>query len=934
MQMSERCYKSFQDNYKKLVASQVIISMSKDASADVKIVLDGLNFLNSFWMFYGVNVEIIKCNAASLVLELKNITNVTIQNCTFGNWTFNKVQNTLIENCNNVFDDDFSTSLNFYNSSAFLVNIRIKNENLTDDLNGIYVHGNSLLHIEQSTFVNNTVKKGIIKTLKSSSLIMSNCTALGNHATYYPGVIYANESFVHLKNTIFNGNMAIKGGAIYIDYMSFLLIKNCTFKNNSVDRASGIGGAILSTNNSSLDICCSVFDGNKAYQGGAIDQETSTTKLNQCSFFGNYESAIAGAFNSEVYILNSIFQNNLVKHQGGAVAVAYKSVLNVSNTTFENNTQISTGTLNVYQTIYAKTNRGEGGGAILLFESVGNISKSWFRNNSASYWCGSILDLNSSLSISNTTFENNVAGVYGGAICSAHSFINIEYSTFKKNRVLNLAFGQGGSLLLQENSTTNISNVIFSECHASRGGAIKSKSTTIIMSNCFVIANTGSAIYLIGGTSLEIDNSTFSNNSTPEDGGAIVGNDCVMKIVNTRFNQNRATQGGGGVVNFYETSKFNAHNCSFTYNTAYAGGVISACNSDFSISDSNFSNNLANQGGVAYLSYGYISMTNCLINNQTVPGDGGVIHAQNETLLMSNCLVFNNFANGDAGVLRSISSEIVITTSIFIKNRALGSGGVFFIIGGATLFLNSSFEENIAGSAGGMLAALDRAVINITKSFCFENQGGYVAGAIIAQRYTKILISDTNISQNSAYRYGALYLAGNSVLELNGSQVEDNQAKTTVRALLIANHSLFVGINSLFKGNKAYQDSSIFIKNSTVYLEKCTFMENQMTYFGGTISTTEMTKVKVSDTIFTQNERYNLFYSAMRNHFINIFETHRCLFVQGDISLKSYANNFEEVAVKEKVIGQFSFLNQSFFTLQETPYASSKLFYILNILNC
>ena len=381
--------------------------MSEGATPNLKIILDGLHFLNSYWMFYGINVEILNCHAVSLVLEFKKLKLATIQNCTFGNWTCVRVQKVFINNCNLVFHEGVSKSLKFLNSSVYINNMTMKNEIIIGNYHGIFVQNYSLLHIEQSTFVNNTVKRGIIKTVWSSSLIMLNCTVLGNHATEGPGVILADESFVYLKNTYFNGNTAIKGaGAIYFWNMSFLHIKNCTFKNHSVERLIGYGGAIFSEINSFIDISYSLFDGNKVMIGGAIYQRTP----------------------SEMSIMNSIFQNNLASLQGGAVGTD-KSLLNISNTTFKNNAHISTSTVNVYKLLYAISNREEGGGAILLSRSVGNISKSRFHNNTASYFCGSMLaNSNSSLSISDTTFENNAAGVSGGAICTDNSFMNIEYS--------------------------------------------------------------------------------------------------------------------------------------------------------------------------------------------------------------------------------------------------------------------------------------------------------------------------------------------------------------------------------------------------------------------------------------------------------------------------------------------------------------------------
>ena len=895
-------YKLFQDYYPKLAISQLIISMSDGARADLKVILNKLNFFNSQWIFYGVNVEIINCHAAFLSLELKNLTHAIIQNCIFGNWKFIKVQNAFIKNCNIVFHEDFSKSLNFLNSSVYIENITMTDENIIGDLNGIYLSNYSLLYVEHSKFVNNTVKQGIFKILKSSSLIMSNCTVLENHATDYPGVIIADESFVHLKNMSFNGNMASNGGgAISIQNFSFLQIRNCTFKNNTVDRTFGAGGAI-SCLNSSLDISYSIFDYNKALLGGAIHQETSKTKLNQCSFFGNSETAITGFFGSEMSIMNSIFQNNLAKHAGGAVSMAEKCVLNVSNTTFKNNVQRSA-------SIYIMTYEEGGGGAIFLSKSVANISKS--------------------------TFENNVAVALGGAIRIDSCSMIIEDSTFKNNSVAHKVMGAGGGLFLFDNSTLKISNVLFSKCHAKFGGAIASNFTTIIMSNSSVISNTGSAIYLNAGDTFEMNNCTFSNNSTPESGGAILCNGyCTVKMVNTKFDQNSAVKDGGAVyvsiANMFVKShrmmsNLIAHNCSFTYNTAYQGGAMILSDAVFNIVDSNFSGNIATEGIVAITTLnGNLIMKNCCISNNTVFQDGGFIQAFNGTLHISDCLVFNNTAYGNGGVVKSLGSGITITTSI-LMNRALGSGGVFYVVGGTMILRNSWFAKNVVTISGGVLTALDKADINITESFCFENEAKYSGSVLFTMSHVKIIMRDTNISHNSGYLHGAMYVIENSILKIYRSQIEGNSAEEKSGVLAIAD-SLFVGLNSTFKGNSAYLDNSISIANSTVYLEKCNFIENQLTYGGGTISTYPGSMLKLSNTFFTRNEGHDIFYYVENNNFVTKFETYRCLFVAGNISLKSSVKNFEEVAVEEKVIGQLPFLNQSFFKPGETPYASSKMF--------
>ena len=327
------------------------------------------------------------------------------------------------------------------------------------------------------------------------------------------------------------------------------------------------------------------------------------------------------------------------------------------------------------------------GGAIYLSKSVANISKS--------------------------TFENNVALMFGGAIRSNNCFMNIEYSKFHNNGAFNKVLGMGGGLLLNGNSTLKISNVLFSKCDASRGGAIFTNFTTIIMSNSSMISNTGSAIYLSDGDILGINNSTFCNNSALRTGGAIscIGS-YVVKMVNTKFVHNKAVESGGAIavrvgveVSKNKTmSNLTAHNCSFTDNSAHTGGAMFVFYSVFNITDSNFSHILATNGGAAGISFGYLAMTNCRINNNTARANGGVVDTVNGTLLMSNCLVYNNTANVNGGVVRSTGSKNFITTSVLKMNRAFGNGGAFSVRGGTMLWTNSWFVKNIA-VVGGVLSA-------------------------------------------------------------------------------------------------------------------------------------------------------------------------------------------------------------------------------------
>ena len=401
-----------------------MISTSKRASDPSTIFLNGLYFLNSYWILDNVNLEMIDCHASSLALELKDLTDVIIQNCTLGNWTFRQVQNTFIENITNIFDEGASTSLKFYNSTAFIKNMMIEYENLVGYLEGISVQDFSILFIEQSNFLNNTVKYGLIKVLNLSYLVMSNCTVLGNYAEEDAAVIYANESLINITSTYFENNYANNdGGVIYAHRLSWLLIENCTFRNNEANQS---GGAIYLAYFSEADLFNVDFNSNIATSGGAICLADNST-LNANYLYASKNTALYGGVTAAIRSCNISCENcflyeNIAEHKkGAAIQILRNSIVIVSNLRCLRQTGILAScifaakdcTVSVNNSIFAM-NRGS---VLLLWANSQLIAiYSKFVNNSKSGSGGAILSQdNSFLDVSFSLFDGNKAD-NGGAI--------------------------------------------------------------------------------------------------------------------------------------------------------------------------------------------------------------------------------------------------------------------------------------------------------------------------------------------------------------------------------------------------------------------------------------------------------------------------------------------------------------------------------------
>ena len=125
----------------------------------------------------------------------------------------------------------------------------------------------------------------------------------------------------------------------------------------------------------------------------------------------------------------------------------------------------------------------------------------------------------------------------------------------------------------------------------------------------------------MNNASLQIDSCRFAENSAYFAGGAIAGSHSVANVIGTIFNHNNARMGAAPYVD--ESDVF-LRNCSFTDNLAsLKGGALMISKSNVKLFSSNFSRNIATNGGVL-TGNGNVFATHCLMNNNTAKGDGGV----------------------------------------------------------------------------------------------------------------------------------------------------------------------------------------------------------------------------------------------------------------------------------------------------------------------
>ena len=243
-----------------------------------------------------------------------------------------------------------------------------------------------------STFTNNTSRYGGALSVSGNQKVVLRSSTFQDHKwvpsviNYGYGGVIDNQGITRAVQCIFTGNVSTYGGVVNNEN-SFTSVE-CQFINNTAD----YGGAIYSRS-STTSIFGSLFQGNKAGEGGAIniDQTTSST-------------------GSKLTATNSTFSSNIATNNGGAI-IYNNSNYNGSGTVSQRLVNV---TITGNRSREVATNTGNGGGIrivglktnLQVFNSViaGNTNK---------------LGTNTPSDIVGTIFSSSTNNIIGDAATAA-----------------------------------------------------------------------------------------------------------------------------------------------------------------------------------------------------------------------------------------------------------------------------------------------------------------------------------------------------------------------------------------------------------------------------------------------------------------------------------------------------------------------------------
>ena len=682
---------------------------------------------------------------------------------------------------------------------------------------------------------------------------IEDCTAYEGAAVYSGGTrstdLYIGDAEAETTDiqVLFKNNVAShRGGAIASTIFSPVVCNYAKFLQNGVSSSTGNAGAIYTAGPLVLRNC--VFEENyTGYCGGAIyynySHEQYTRRCLEAS--------------------NTVFLNNSAQ-KGGAITLGSASDITTTGSLgdfvdcrFEGN--------------HAKadtSNGGPGGAVFVNDQSTANFLRCEFVNNVADTQGGAVNVIEqSNVTFEECSFTGNTSVTYGSAITIyGDSAITLTDVDFTDNET------QGSGTLYMSGMTLELNNVNFTGNRAQNGGALYANGGSTITANKATFTNNsatnyGGAMY-IKETTFTVPEATsengvevvFNGNTSPKAGAIFASGGTVLDFQSGSFTNNSATDGGAGAININSTEEQNFENVTFSGNSSTSiGGVFYLIkNSALNLTNCEFTNNTSGTGGALYIN----------------GGDEVVI---DQCIFTENSTTSTDTDTGYGGAIAMNGvSNLTINDSEFAGNTSAKNGAALGIIDG-NLFLTGDnlFSENITATNGGALYMSSCSKLQINEGTVFD---GNVAtnGEGGAMYITRIRGTDSETGKSTVYFDGVTFINNHSktssgVAFIHNSAVDitncifggvdseeqslGNYSTGNGGALYITTNSTVYIKDSTFKNNSGANGGAIELyKNTDLTAVGCTFENNVGTTFGGAIYAVDDNDIVLTNCNFTDNK--------------------------------------------------------------------------------
>ena len=384
---------------------------------------------------------------------------------------------------------------------------------------------------------------------------------------------------------------------------------------------------------------------------------------------------------------------------------------------------------------------------IVNTESLTEIIGFIIRNGKASYGGGVFMN-NSVVKFTTCTIENNEATINGGGLyLKNNSNLIIENSSLVSNVSSAIDFGNGGGAIYSDKSKAVINNCIINLNYSTQhgGGIFLLECTDFFLSNTTLSNNTavnwGGAVYSVfsHGPNIQFDNLIFNNNNAKWGGAMYLHDQSSFTISNAKFKENIAVSGGGALW-IGGNSDPTIISTYIEYNSAgKGGGVYSQNSTELYFEEVTFRGNSAIDGGGYYSgNASKATIKNCYFINNEVSNAGGGIYFYHSNFVGNNIYIIENMSmNIGGGIYLNGSYLNEFNNIILYKNAAVEEGGGMYL-DDANTQPSYNFVDFIMNSAkiGGAIRSINNGVPHenpiFNKSIFSKNYSDYPWSSIFS----------------------------------------------------------------------------------------------------------------------------------------------------------------------------------------------------------
>ena len=386
--------------------------------------------------------------------------------------------------------------------------------------------------------------------------------------------------------------------------------------------------------------------------------------------------------------------------------------------------------------------------------------------------------------------------------------------------------------------------------------------------------DSGTALQLIE-TTARIFNCTFaitSNNATHGSTGAIYSIRSNLRIKESHFASNNATQYGAGLYStssdvIIEASHFTSNNANyggaiyssssnvsikttdFISNSAIiSGGVLYSHHSNITIEASKLEKNSAANGGILYSEISFVSLRGSVFKDNSAIIKGGVLRSRSSNISIKASEFSNNTVNWDGGVLKSTFDTIKIEVSE-LNNNTAKHGGVLNSLASNITIVASRFHNNTASSTGGVIEAISSDILSLEANEFIKNSasgyGGH-GGVLYSSLCNNISMEGSKFNKNTADYEGGVMYVKSSVIRMGDCEFTDNNS-TTGSVIHATRSSIFNQHGSLLIANNTAKTFA------TMYLIDTEFMSENITIISHNVGSLMAFKSNVTFKITSYN---------------------------------------------------------------------------------